>query len=38
MRLVDGAIPLPSGPGMGIDADEVKIARYRIGNRQPGHA
>jgi muconate cycloisomerase len=33
MRLVDGAIELPSGPGMGIAADEVKIARYRVGGK-----
>ena len=30
MRLVDGAIELPMGPGMGIDVDEDKIARYRV--------
>src|SRR5262249_54826057 len=38
MRLVDGAIELPTGPGMGIATDEAKVARYRIANRQPGHA
>src|SRR6266849_1379693 len=31
MRLVDGAIELPDGPGMGIAADEGKIARYGAG-------
>jgi muconate cycloisomerase len=31
MRFVDGAIELPSGVGMGIDVDEAKVARYRIG-------
>ena len=31
MRLVDGAIELPAGEGMGIAADEVKIGRYRVG-------
>jgi muconate cycloisomerase len=34
MRLVDGAIELPAGPGMGIAADAAKIARYRVGERQ----
>ena len=33
MRLVDGAVELPSGPGMGIAADEAKIARYRVGGK-----
>ncbi len=31
MRLVEGAIELPGGPGMGIPADEAKIRRYRVG-------
>ena len=30
MRLVDGAIELPNGPGFGIDVDLAKIDRYRI--------
>ena len=30
MRLIDGAIELPAGSGMGIDADEAKIRRYRV--------
>jgi muconate cycloisomerase len=30
MRLVDGAIQVPAGPGMGIDVDEAKVARYRV--------
>lgn len=30
MRLVDGAIDLPSGVGMGIPADEAKIHHYTI--------
>jgi len=30
MKLVDGAIELPSGPGMGIDVDEAKVEKYRI--------
>jgi muconate cycloisomerase len=31
MRFVDGAVELPNGAGMGIAADEVKIARYAVG-------
>jgi muconate cycloisomerase len=31
MRLVDGAIELPTGSGMGIAVDKDKIARYRVG-------
>ena len=30
MRLIDGAIELPAGNGMGIAADEAKIRRYRV--------
>ncbi len=30
MRFVDGAIDLPSGPGMGIAVDEAKIRRYTV--------
>ncbi|MFD2249189.1 muconate cycloisomerase [Pseudochelatococcus lubricantis] len=30
MRLVDGAIEAPTGPGMGIDVDERKIEQYRV--------
>ncbi|MGE3370345.1 MAG: mandelate racemase/muconate lactonizing enzyme family protein [Rhizobiaceae bacterium] len=30
MRLVDGAIVVPEGPGMGIDADVAKIEKYRV--------
>jgi muconate cycloisomerase len=33
MRLVDGAIELPTGSGMGIAVDKDKIARYRAGER-----
>jgi muconate cycloisomerase len=32
MRLVDGAIELPKGNGMGIAVDEAKVARYRVGD------
>jgi muconate cycloisomerase len=30
MRFVDGAVELPNGAGMGIAADEAKIARYGV--------
>lgn len=30
MRLVDGAIEVPDGPGMGIEVDRAKIERYRV--------
>jgi muconate cycloisomerase len=30
MTLVDGAIEVPTGPGMGIDVDEKKIEKYRV--------
>jgi muconate cycloisomerase len=30
MRLVDGAIEVPTGPGMGIAVDEAKIRKYRV--------
>lgn len=30
MKLVDGEIELPTGPGMGIDVDEAKIETYRV--------
>lgn len=30
MQLVDGAIELPTGVGMGIPVDEAKIRRYRV--------
>src|SRR5947208_6704085 len=33
MKLVEGAIELPDGPGMGIAADEAKIDRYRLGGK-----
>jgi muconate cycloisomerase len=36
MRFVDGAIELPTGPGMGIAADEAKVARYRVGEPHTG--
>jgi muconate cycloisomerase len=33
MRLVDGAIELPTGVGMGIAVDEAKVRRYAVGAR-----
>ncbi len=30
MRLIDGCIELPDGPGMGIDVDLAKVAKYQI--------
>src|SRR5712691_563299 len=36
MRFVDGAIDLPTGPGMGIAADEAKIRCYSVGARHTG--
>jgi muconate cycloisomerase len=36
MRLKDGAVELPSGPGMGIAADEAKVRRYSVETKPPG--
>ena len=33
MQLVDGAIELPNGIGMGIAADEAKVKRYAVGTK-----
>jgi hypothetical protein len=30
MTLLDGAVQVPTGPGMGIAADEAKIRRYTV--------
>jgi muconate cycloisomerase len=30
MKVADGAIEVPAGPGMGIDVDEAKIEKYRV--------
>ena len=30
MKLVDGAVEVPRGPGMGIEIDEAKVERYRV--------
>jgi muconate cycloisomerase len=36
MRLVDGAIELPTASGMGIAVDKDKVARYRVGGPRTG--
>jgi muconate cycloisomerase len=36
MRLVDGAIELPTASGMGIAVDKDKVARYRVGGPPKG--
>src|SRR5579871_6038766 len=36
MRLVDGAIELPTGPGMGITVDEAKVRRYAVAHHKTG--
>ena len=30
MELRDGAIRIPTGPGLGIDVDPAKVERYRV--------
>jgi muconate cycloisomerase len=35
MRLIDGAIEVPKGTGMGIAADEAKVRRYSVAARGP---
>jgi len=30
MQVVDGAVVVPSGPGMGIDVDLAKVEKYRV--------
>jgi muconate cycloisomerase len=30
MKLIDGAIEVPTGPGMGIDVDLAKVEQYRV--------
>jgi muconate cycloisomerase len=36
MRLVDGAIELPTGAGMGIAVDDAKVRRYAVDARKTG--
>jgi muconate cycloisomerase len=38
MTLVDGAIELPKGPGMGIDLDAGKLAKYQVKDDGQGYA
>jgi L-alanine-DL-glutamate epimerase-like enolase superfamily enzyme len=30
IEMVDGMIPVPTGPGLGVEVDEEKVARYRV--------
>lgn len=30
IRMVDGYIPVPTGPGLGVEVDEKVVARYRV--------
>ena len=30
LRIVDGAVALPDGPGLGVDVDEAAVARFRV--------
>ncbi len=30
IRMVDGRVAVPSGPGLGVEVDEAVIARYRV--------
>ena len=30
IRLVDGYIPVPAGPGLGVDVDEAVVAKFRV--------
>ena len=30
IRPIDGEIPIPGGPGLGVTLDEDKVAKYRI--------
>jgi len=34
LTFADGAIFVPQGPGMGIDVDEEKLAKYRVDNHE----
>jgi len=28
--MVDGYLPVPEGPGLGVEVDEKMVARYRV--------
>ena len=30
IRMKDGHIPVPTGPGLGVEVDEAVVARYRV--------
>ena len=30
LRIVDGAVALPDGPGLGVEVDEAAVARFRV--------
>ncbi len=30
IRMIDGAIPVPDGPGLGVEVDEEMVTRYRV--------
>jgi L-alanine-DL-glutamate epimerase-like enolase superfamily enzyme len=30
LRAIDGYLPIPQEPGLGIDLDEEQVARYRV--------
>ena len=32
LQMQDGALVVPTAPGLGIEVDETKLARYRIGD------
>ncbi len=34
MELVEGAVRVPEGPGMGIEVDEAKVERYRVNGHE----
>jgi muconate cycloisomerase len=33
MKVVEGAIAVPTAPGMGIEVDEAKVEKYRVSER-----
>jgi L-alanine-DL-glutamate epimerase-like enolase superfamily enzyme len=30
IRMVDGYVPVPAGPGLGVEVDEKMIEKYRV--------